>query len=112
MLKKFKGSVTTLDTMPSTAMRPTDLIGEGRRAVGRATLLVWVCKPVRRIGAFFLRNRESRGNKNKNPIRSKSSTSIIYQGLLDVLDATLVSEVYISRPSSIYSFYCIDIEYK
>ena len=32
------------------------------------------------------------------------------QGSLDDLDATLVSEVYKSRPSSIYSFY--SIEYK
>ena len=30
---------------------------------------------------------------------------LLYQGLLDDLDATLVSEVYASRPSSIYSFY-------
>ena len=36
--------------------------------------------------------------------------SIPYQLFLDDLDATLVSEVYISRPSSIYSFY--SMEYK
>ena len=31
--------------------------------------------------------------------------TITGQGLLDDLDATLVSELYISRPSSTYSFY-------
>ena len=42
-----------------------------------------------------------------NDLDSKNK---LIQGFLDDLDATLVSEVYISRPSSIYSFYSIEYQ--
>ena len=70
---------------PQVSEEPLEVGGSFRRGGGRVSfsaLLHWV-----NLNHFFVR---------------------FMQGLLDDLDSTLVSEVYISRPSSIYSLYSIN----